>query len=142
MITRGIIEKSVDQYHVKVRIPSIDRMNTSSVHTSTDNLTNAVLATLPGCEVQLQPGDVVIVAIDKTDDCATILGYLYREASVNKHCRHNMSSLSVDYSTVLSRDTTIGDVKSTEIAHLCGVKENIQKQLDDIQRRLSSLEGH
>lgn len=140
MITRGIIEKSIDQYHVKVRIPSIDRMSTSSVHTSTDNLSTAVFATLPGCEVHLQPGDVVIVSVEDVDDSVTILGYLYRDASVKKHCSHKMDSLRVDYSTVLSNDTTIGIVTPREIEYLAGVKENIQKQFDDLQMRLRLLE--
>ena len=140
MITRGIIEKSIDPYHVKVRIPTIDRLSTSSVHTPTNNLSNAVFATLPGCEVKLQPGDVVIVSVDNVEDSVTILGYLYREASVNKQCSHKMESLTVNTLAKLPKDTTIGSVFPSEIAQLSGVKENIQKQLDDITRRLSLLE--
>lgn len=139
MIRRGIIEKSVDLYHVKVRIPSVDRVLTSPMHTSTDNLTTAVLATVPGCEVNLQPGDVVIVSIESDDD-VVILGYLYREESIKKHCSQRLDSLTVDYSTVLSADTTIGSVQPKNIQSLQGVSENIQKQLDDIKQRLTILE--
>lgn len=142
MITRGIIEKSIDQYHVKVRIPSVDRVDTSSVHTSTDNLNTAVFATLPGCEVRLQPGDVVIVSIEDFDEGATILGYLYRNESIQKQIVQNLSSLTVGESAKLPISTTIGKVSSSELAHLSGVNENLQKQLNDIKERLALLEEH
>ena len=138
MITRGIIEKSIDQYHVKVRIPSVDRMNTSNVHTSTDNLNTAVFATLPGCEVRLQPGDVVIVYVD--EESATILGYLYRIESVEKRISQNLASLNVSESVKLPISTSIGEVLPKEIAYLSGVNENLQKQLDAIKERLTVLE--
>jgi len=138
MITRGIIEKSVDQYHVKVRIPSVDRMDTSSVYTSTDNLNTAVFATLPGCEVRLQPGDVVIVYVD--DESATILGYLYRIESIEKRISQNLASLNVSESVKLPISTSIGEVLPKEIAYLSGVNENLQKQLDAIKERLTLLE--
>lgn len=138
MITRGIIEKSIDQYHVKVRIPSVDRVDTSSVHTSTDNLNTAVFATLPGCEVRLQPGDVVIVYVD--EESATILGYLYRIESIEKRISQNLASLNVSESARLPISTHIGEVLPKEIAYLSGVNENLQKQLDAIKERLTLLE--
>ena len=140
MITRGIVEKSIDKYRVKIRIPSLDRVSTSSVHTSTDNLNTAVFATLPGCEVHLQPGDVVIVSVEDIDESAVILGYLYRLESLGKHCSYRADSLIVDNVTHLSKDTTIGDVQAEELAHLKGLNDNLQQQLDDIKRRLALLE--
>ena len=140
MITRGVIEKSIDDYRVKVRLPSIDRVTSSSIHTSTEDLNTAIFATVPGCEVHLQPGDVVIVSIEDDDQSAIILGYLYRLESIDKHCSYNMDSLVVENKAHLSKNTTIGDVKSTEISHLKGLNENLQKQLDDIKRRLTLLE--
>ena len=141
MITRGIVEKSIDEYHVKIRIPSVDRMDTSSVYTSTDNLNTAILATLPGCEVQLQPGDVVIVSIEEElRESAVILGYLYRRESLEKHCSYRADSLIVDNATQLSKDTTIGEVQAHELSYLRGLNENLQKQLDDIKLRLTLLE--
>ena len=140
MITRGIIEKSIDEYKVKVRVPSIDRMSTSSLHTSTENLNTAIFATLPGCQVHLQPGDVVIVYIDDSGESAIILGYLYRVESVEKTCSYKADSLIVTDSATLSRNTTIGEVKASEISYLSGLTENIQKQLDELSRRLNVLE--
>lgn len=140
MITRGIIEKSIDEYHVKIRLPSVDRMNTSSVHTSTDNLNTAILATLPGCEVRLQPGDVVIVSIEESEESATILGYLYRKELLSKHCSYNADSITVTSTAQLPKNTVIGEVQSDEISYLKGLNENLQQQLDEIKLRLTSLE--
>ena len=139
MITRGIIEKSIDLYHVKVRIPSVDRVETSSLHTSTDNLNTAVFATLPGCEVQLQPGDIVIVHVD--DEGATILGYLYRLESTEKRISQRLASLDVEESVRLPFSTKIGKVLPKEVACLSGVNENLQQQLNEIKERLKALEG-
>lgn len=140
MITRGIVERVIDSYHVKVRLPSIDRVETSSIHTVTENLNTAILATVPGCQIELQPDDVVIVAIDPSEPSAIILGYLYRQEAVNKPITMFLEKLLVSYRASLPSSTTIGSVKATEIQCLKGVEDNIQMQLDELNSRLKKLE--
>ena len=45
MITRGIVEKIIDQYSVKVRIPILDKVGASDAATPTDELNTAVICT-------------------------------------------------------------------------------------------------
>ncbi len=139
MIKRGIIEKRVDPYHVKVRIPSIDRVSTSSIHTSTDNLSTATFITIPGLEVDLQPGDVVLVNIEAEE--VTIFGYLYRDASIAKKCILNLSDLLVDQSATLPLNTVIGDVTAANVQCLAGATENIQKQIDALKQQIAEMRG-
>jgi len=139
MITRGIVEKRIDPFHVKVRIPSIDRVVSSSVHTSTENLSTATYATIPGMEVELQSGDVVILDVG-SEDC-TILGYLYRDASIAKKCVLNLSDLFVDQSATLPLNTTIGNVTSADIQCLAGVTENIQEQIESLKKQIAEMRG-
>jgi hypothetical protein len=60
--------------------------------------------------------------------------------SVSKHCSYRADSLIVDNVTQLSKDTSIGEVQAAEIAHLKGLNENLQQQLDEIEQRLLRLE--
>lgn len=140
MITRGIVERVVDAYHVKVRIPSIDRVATSSIHTATENLNTAIVATVPGCQIELQPNDVVIVAIDSSEPSAIIIGYLYREESVNKPVTMLLEKLLVSSKAVLPSSTFVGKVTPNELQALQGVQSNIQVQLDELNSRLKKLE--
>jgi len=141
MITRGIIEQRVDAYHVKVRIPLVDKVLTAPIHTPTENLTTAILATIPGLEVELVPGDVVIVSTDKCEDTAIILGYLYRDASRDKICKLKLESLHVVDSAELPRNTNIGNVTAAELNFLSGARDNLQRQIDDIRVLLDNMKG-
>lgn len=137
MITRAIVEQVIDSFHVKIRVPSIDRVQSSNLHTSTENLNTATYAGVPGCEVNLQPGDVVIVHIGAED--ATILGYLYRNESINKRSSFNLESLNVSDTVNLPFQTSIGDVTSNDISKLVGVKDNIQYQIDILKKEIETL---
>lgn len=139
MITRGIIEQVVDAFHVKVRIPTIDRVASSNVHTSTENLNTATYVSVPGCEVQLQPGDVVIVHV--SSETVTIIGYLYRQEVISKRCSFNLESLDVSGSAKLPLDTRIGNVRPGEISMLQGVEDNIQTQIDELKQKIKELRG-
>lgn len=139
MITRGVIEQVVDSFHVKVRIPTLDRVSSSSVYTATENLNTATYASVPGCGVQLQPGDIVIVHV--ASEAVTIIGYLYRPEAISKRCSFNLDVLDVSECAKLPKNTTIGDVNSESISMLNGVRSNIQEQLDDIIKKLDELRG-
>lgn len=143
MIERGIIEEVIDSYTVRVRIPSVDRVATSTIHTASNNLRQAVVSALPGVVLHLSVGDVVIVDIpDRSSSSGTILGYLYRPETRDFKCDALFDTLSVQSASILPKNTTIGDVTSSEIRCLHGVSSNIQKQLDDILERLKRLETY
>lgn len=143
MITRGIIEEVVDSYTVKVRIPTIDRVATSTIHTDSNNLRQAVVSALPGVVLHLSVGDIVIVDVpDRSNSSGTILGYLYRPEIKDFRCDALFDTLSIQSVSSLPKNTTIGDVTPSEIRCLHGVSSNIQKQLDDILERLTRLETY
>ena len=79
MITKAIVEKVIDNYNIRVRVPSLDRTYQSSVYTNNEDLNVAIVCTLPGCDPNIKVGDVVFVSLEETEeDRAVILGYLYR----------------------------------------------------------------
>lgn len=140
MITKAIVEQVLDKYSIRVRIPTIDRTSQSSVHTKREDLNVALVCTLPGCDPNIQPGDIVYVALDdKNEDDAVILGYLYRSRMTGTRCDMILNDLSVTICASLPQETSIGNVTSQELSYLQGTTGNIQKQLDTIHSKLNRL---
>ncbi len=140
MITKGIVEKIVDRYHVKVRIPTIDRTPSSSIHTNTENLNTALICTLSNCNPNIQIGDVVFVALDdQSEDDAIILGYLYREVMTPTYCDLILNRLNVESEVALPKNITIGDITYTELSQLIGANKNLQQQITSLQNQLDLL---
>ena len=73
MITKAIVEAIVDTYTVKVRIPRIDRLEFNSIKTPTQYLNDAIICTLPNCDPNLSPGDIVFVAMDDQNEDEVII---------------------------------------------------------------------
>lgn len=140
MITKAIVEDVIDRYTIKIRIPTLDRTIQSSVRTLSENLDVAVVCTLPHFDLNIQRGDIVIVAKEETEDDPIILGYLYRSKMTDTYADCILSSIGVHNSAQLPHDTSIGDVLSHEIQQLTGIRANIQKQIDELQAKLIQLE--
>ena len=140
MITKAIIEAVVDKYTLKIRVPRLDRTVSSTIKTATQDLNEAIVCTLPKCDPNLQPGDIVFVAIDEqNEDDMIILGHLYREHTRSNACDLILSHLQVDTIAELPIQTTIGSVTSDNIKTLEGSSDNIQLQLNTITSTLSDL---
>ena len=140
MITRGIVEKIIDQYSVKVRIPILDKVGASDAATPTDELNTAVMCPLPACSVRGQVGDVVFVAFENGGlKKALILGYLYRSEMTDTYCDMVFGSLKTVGETQLSPYTSIGDISPREISTLKVAKDNLQGQIDTLYTTVQYL---
>lgn len=141
MITKGIIEEIVSPYEVKVRIPILDRSTTSSLSTSTENLNTATICSLPNCYINLQIGDVVFVGFeDNTYYKAVILGHLCRESDTLPYADVTLGALKAKRSARLPQETYIGSVTATELQHLTGLRDNLQRQIDNLTDKLDKLQ--
>ena len=67
MITRGIVEKILTPYLVKVRIPTLNRTKDSSIKTLSDELNDTPICTLNHYDPNLRVGDIVIVGFEDND---------------------------------------------------------------------------
>ncbi len=140
MITKAIVEKVIDPYNIRIRVPSLDRTYQSSVHTNSEELNVAIVCTLPGCDPNIKSGDIVFVSIDETEeDRAVILGYLYRTKKTETLCDMLLSKLTVMNVATLPQDTTIGDVSSFELQQLTGIRGNVQLQITQLQEQVARL---
>ena len=140
MITRGIVEKLLTPYEIKVRIPLLDRIPISSVSTDVDSLNTAVVCTLPRCDVNLRPGDIVFVGFeDNQYDQVVILGVLYKETLTKESPNQQLQNLNVFGEAVLPQQTSIGDVTANNIKCLQGCKINIQQEIEMLKIQLENL---
>ena len=134
MITRGIVEKLIDRYTIKVRMPLLNRMKQNSNSILSDDLNEAVVSVPPNFDPNINVGDVVFVAFeDNNFGKPVVIGYLYRSNMTPTYGDIILNSINVKIAANLSADTTIGDVSSTNISYLKGVTSNIQGQLDSLK---------
>ena len=82
----------------------------------------------------------IIVSYDeyRTDE-SVVLGFLFREA-LDSISNATLQDLIVESSAVLPEQTTIGEVKASELKHLSGITGNIQKQLNSLQQQINNIE--
>lgn len=134
MITRGIVEKLLDRYTIKVRMPLLNRMKQNSNSILSDDLNEAVVSVPPNFDPNINVGDVVFVAFeDNNFGKPVVIGYLYRSNMTPTYGDIILNSINVKIAANLSADTTIGDVSSTNISYLKGVTSNIQGQLNSLK---------
>lgn len=142
MITKAIVEELINPYQVRVRVPRLDGVLESPVHTAKEDLTIATICTLPNCYLNVQVGDIVFVAYeDNTERKLVILGHLSREASQSTTASDVLfNRLEVRDEFRCTDKCTIGeDITYTELKTLSGVKDNLQKQIDLLEQKIEQL---
>lgn len=140
MVTKAIVEQLIDPYHVRVRIPSIDRTLQSAVHTTTEHLNVALVCTLPGCDPNIRVGDVVFISFDDySENQVVIIGHLYSKYQETPLCNLALQSLNVSDTATLPDNTSIGDVSSDEVRCLKGSRYSLQEQIDSLQEQINLL---
>ena len=140
MITKGIVEELVTPYKIKVRIPVFDSIDGAKGATPNTQLSVATLCSLPNSKNILAKGDVVFVGFEDNDiGKPVILGHLYRDIDSASFLDLTTRLFTTTSSTRLSKDTTIGEISSLEIAALSGIRHNIQQQIDDLQEKIDNI---
>lgn len=138
MIVRGFVEAIVDDTHVKVRVPKVNKMEGAVGATPTAELAIGVVCTPPGYSPRLRRGDAVIIGYENEDESSPIvLGMLF---TLNNDTTANakIDSLEVKVDTKLSENTAIGNVSKENIQFLQGLKDNAQSQLDSLSHTAST----
>ena len=80
MLQKGIVEKIIDKYSCKVRIPKYDKLQSSVSGTSTNDLATAIISAMPGTEISYVVGDIVLLSFENDElNKPVILGLLYRK---------------------------------------------------------------
>lgn len=142
MLQKAIIEKKLDKYSMKVRIPVYNKVKSDPTATPTNELYTATIQTLPGCSPNYQEGDVVIVDFENDDlSFPIIIGLLYREHMPQGSTDITANSLVVNVNTNLSENTLIGEVTPDSLKKLNDKYSNNVKAIS-IQYSLSNYQDH
>lgn len=142
MLQKAIIEKKLDKYSMKVRIPVYNKVKSDPTATPTNELYTATIQTLPGCSPNYQEGDVVIVDFENDDlSFPIIIGLLYREHMPQGSTDITADSLVVNVNTNLSENTLIGEVTPESLKKLNDKYSNNVKAIS-IQYSLSNYQDH
>ena len=142
MLQKAIIEKKLDKYSMKVRIPVYNKVKSDPTATPTDELYTATIQTLPGCSPNYQEGDVVIVDFENDDlSFPIIIGLLYREHMPQGSTDITADSLVVNVNTNLSENTLIGEVTPDSLKKLNDKYSNNVKAIS-IEYSLSNYQDH
>ena len=81
MLQKGIVEKIIDRYSCKVRIPKYDKLKSSVTGTSTEDLATAIISAMPGTEISYVVGDVVLISFENDEiSKPVVMGLLYRKS--------------------------------------------------------------
>lgn len=142
MLQKAIIERKLDKYSMKVRIPVYNKVKSDPTATPTNELYTATIQTLPGCSPNYQEGDVVIVDFENDDlSFPIIIGLLYREHMPQGSTDIIADSLVVNVNTNLSENTLIGEVTPDSLKKLNDKYSNNIKAIS-IQYSLSNYQDH
>ena len=140
MITKGIVEKVLDDYHIRVRLPVYDGAPFLTTSVTTDDLSVATVCTLPNSKPNIQVGDIVFVGLEDNDrNKPIILGFLFRDAKYTTEMDLKLSTVQVDNLAKLSEDTSIGEVSAQDIKCLQGTTGNIQQQINLLSEQVEHL---
>lgn len=142
MVTKAIIEEVINNYQVKVRIPTLDSTENFSTSTSKVELSTAIVCVQPRSTFVPEVGDIVIVSFEDNDKGKPIIiGCLFKESDNLSQVDLTARNLTVNEGTLLSKNTQIGDIDYNQLKYLQGLQEPVQQALNNIVERLNKLEG-
>ena len=141
MVTKAIVESIDNIYSIKVRIPILDSGKEFTDATLYNNLSEATVCLPPRASYIPQIGDIVFVAFEDNDKGKPIIiGCLFKESGNTSQINIELNDLKVNSKSVLSNNTTIGDITYEEIKYLAGLKQSVQSTFNNIETRLKNLE--
>lgn len=116
MIQKAYIEKQIDGYSYKVRIPRYNKSNSSSSKTPTEQLYTAYACQLPDIDPYYANGDVVWVDFENDDTSRpVILGKAFNGEDTQSH-----SEITID------SEATSTSASTNLSAYIEGITDNIQ----------------
>ena len=130
-MTRAFIEGKVDDFHYRVRIPILNKLNSSVGATPTKELAIATIATPPGISPKFKNGDLVFIEYEEQDTSKpVIVGRMFNTLTSSIVSDAQFDSVQVSINAQLPSDSTVGTNNSQNLKYLNGLSTNVQTNLD------------
>lgn len=140
MITKAKVEQiSPDGYHVKVRIPTLHKIEGAPGATPFEELPYALVCYAPGCKPNLTVGDIVYVGFENNQISEpVILGMLLNNTFTNSSTTINADSLNVNIDAQLPyNQTNVGNINVSDLANNISLST-----LNGLNNKIELLENH
>lgn len=132
-MTRAFIEGKVDDFHYRVRIPILNKLNSSVGATPTKELAIATIATPPGISPKFKNGDLVFIEYEEQDTSKpVIVGRMFNTLTSSIVSDAQFDSVKVSVNAKLPNDSTVGNNNSQNLKYLNGLTTNVQTNLDTL----------
>lgn len=132
-MTRAFIEGKVDDFHYRVRIPVLNKLDSSVGATPTKELAIATIATPPGISPKFKNGDLVFIEYEEQDTSKpVIVGRMFNTLTSSIVSDAQFDSVQVSVNAHLPNDSTVGNNNSQNLKYLNGLTTNVQTNLDTL----------
>lgn len=140
MIVKGIVE-SVVKNQAKVRIPVFDKVYTATLGVDYDSLSIASICVPAKFSMNIKSGDLVYVLFeDNNRSKPIIVGYIFN--NIDSTSSADILDITVNNDTILTEDTSIGEVTKDNIKNLSGIDRNIQETLNLKKENVNTINSN
>ena len=137
MITKAIITSVITEYRVKVRVPIYDRFDDVANATPTQDLSEAIICTMPGINIIPAVGDIVIVGFEENiKEKPVILGFLYSKNGIRSISNYKVDNLSIGRGEISSK-VDVEELNQT-IASLREAIQSLQQEVESLKGQINS----
>lgn len=154
MISKAFIEKKIDDYTYKVRIPRFNKSSSSTYSSKDIDLYTATICYLPGIIPYYDINDVVFVAYENNESSnPVIIGKLYRAidesnsiSAVNTNLIEQIENNDTNFNSVfdsvldntIDTTTTISQIKE-DITNLKISVTSINKSIESLDKSITNI---
>ena len=138
MIVKAYIEGVLDNGGDKIRIPTLDKVQNSSLNVNDSSI--AEICSVVNSDINLNLNDIVYVEFENDDRSKPIIiGCLSKNAIGNNYI---LDSLNVSNYASLPKNISIGDITYTELSCLIGTTSNIEEQILSINESFEEVSNN
>ncbi len=138
MIVKAYIESVLEGGGYKIRIPTLDKVQKSSLNVNDSSI--AEVCSVVNSDINLNLNDVVYVDFENDDRSKpVIIGCLSKNTVGSNYI---LDSLNVSNNASLPKNTSIGNISYSELSCLVGTTSNIEEQILSINESFEEISNN
>ena len=149
MLVKALVQEVISPHLVKVRIPSINKIEGVNGATPNNELSTASVCSLPNIITDVHPGDIVVLGFENDNiSNPIVIGHLSIKGESKSITNIKCDELVALGDVSLGKHTSIGDITPKNIECLRNQTSNINdtfqvmtKSIEEIRGQLDALNG-